>query len=312
MGDFRAAIDSLSSVPHDHPDAGLPAIGMSSDWFKELGEYEKAIELYRKILATNPSATISHRHLAEVFNRLGYRQSASEHVRVLCTSGDVSQQELASLVCYKNLATSNPIGRVAEARQAFALDNFDLALKLLLNSDEGTANALNTESLALLGRVATETQDRAAIITWWRQLDERQANLAEHWYALGLLTLQYRNQPQLSAELLMESVARDPTDWVAYGVLENLMNRIGNRAAENEFNIRALRLKRSIVASNRIASSKLPQRQHIEPLAVLLAELQRPLEANLWRYIATSNATPPTASTQEELVKLQRRHQEII
>ncbi len=312
MGDLRAAIESLSSIPNDHPEAGLPALGMSADWLRELGENDQAIERYERILEIDPTITMAHRQLAELLNRLGHRQSAIDHVRVLCKHGDVLQQELASLICCKNLSTSNPTGRIAKARQLLAQDDFDGALNLLVPGGIDEALSLDNEGLALLGRIATESQDRSATVAWWNRLDERQTTFAEHWYALGLLASRHLDQPNITADLLMEAVDRDPTDWVAYGLLENSMNRLDNKAAETEFNRQTIRIKRSILASNRIAGIESPQSQDVEPLAQLLDELQRPMEANLWRYIAAANSVPPSASSQETLGKLQQRHRELV
>jgi len=312
LGDQQAAIEILSTIPTDHPEAGLPALGMTADLLTALGMYDQAVDHYRKLLAIDPTATVAHRQLAALLNRLGQRQSAIEHLRVLCTYGDVLQQELASLICCKAPATSDPMGPIAKARQAFARDEFDTARSLLTSTTDNAEATSSPEGVAMLGRIATETQDRSATQLWWRRINDQQSSLAEHWYALALLAMRHLEQPKIAADLLIEAVIRDPTDWGAYGLLENQMNRIGNESAETDFRNRALKIKRSILASNRIAGIDSPKLQDVEPLAQLLDDLHRPLEANLWRYLAVANATPATTSTKAELENLQRRHQELV
>ena len=71
QNDLASGIELLSSIPVDHPEAGLPALGQSADWCFTLKRFDEAEQRYRQILAFIPGAAEAHRKLAFLFNRQG-------------------------------------------------------------------------------------------------------------------------------------------------------------------------------------------------------------------------------------------------
>ena len=132
-GDLSAAIKLLDSIPTDHPDAGLPALGQSADWCFKLQRYREAERRYQRILELIPGAPEAHRKLAYLYNRQGRRHEAAAHIYLLCQQGNVHQDELHALIqlsdaMYASPSESHrddqerpywPIGPEAEARRLF-------------------------------------------------------------------------------------------------------------------------------------------------------------------------------------------------
>jgi tetratricopeptide (TPR) repeat protein len=80
FGDYRAAVELLDSIPADHPDAGLPALGQAADWYLMLEQYDEAESRYRKVLELAGDVAVAHRQLAYLYNRQGRRHEAAVHL----------------------------------------------------------------------------------------------------------------------------------------------------------------------------------------------------------------------------------------
>ena len=97
-GNLAEAIETLRSIPEDHPEAALPSLGQSADWCLQLERYDDAERRYRSILDRIPDASLAHHQLAQLLNRQGRRHEAAEQVRELCKMDNVRQDELHSLI----------------------------------------------------------------------------------------------------------------------------------------------------------------------------------------------------------------------
>ncbi|WP_040767069.1 FG-GAP-like repeat-containing protein [Novipirellula maiorica] len=311
-GRTSEAIEVLSSIPADDPNYGMMTLGTSADWLVKLGRYDEAIRRYSQIVEQDTTITIAHRKLASLLNRLGRRQLATRHLRALCLNGDITQAELASLISRSDASITNtaseekagdvPLGEawfspVGNARQLASEGRFDEAIDLLIDAttthDDSNETAgrgaeqsqfprIDPTAVALLGRLALDQGDAEATTHWRKIANDSQIQFADHWYALARLAMQQQAPVETVAALLCETVTRDPTDWVAFGLLENCMNQLGRPQAEQTFRLRALSIKRSILASNAAASGDIAA---IDRLATTLETLGRPLEANAWRMI---------------------------
>ncbi|WP_345688120.1 FG-GAP-like repeat-containing protein [Novipirellula caenicola] len=311
-GQTAEAIEILSSIPADDPNYGLMTLGTSADWLVKLGRYDEAIARYSRIVQHDATITIAHRHLASLLNRLGRRQLATRHLRALCLHGDITQAELASLISRSDpsiTVTSSDentadvrldeawLGPVGKARDLAARGEFDDAIEVLTlattagratdeNATRGpepsAARRIDLTAIALLGRLALDHGNAEATSLWRKLVDESQIEFADHWYALARLAMQQQVSAETVAALLCETVLRDPTDWIAFGLLENCMNQLGRSEAEQTFRLRSLAIKRSILAINAVNEGDV---EAIERMAATLDTLGRPLEANAWRMI---------------------------
>ena len=93
-GDFASAVELLDSIPSDHPEAGLAALGQSAQWCMELERYDQAERRYQQVLQRVPDAAPARRQLAYLLNCQGRRHEAAVHLHRLCKLGNVRQDEL--------------------------------------------------------------------------------------------------------------------------------------------------------------------------------------------------------------------------
>lgn len=340
-GRLNAAIEFLAEIPEQNPEFGLIALGQTADWLVRLERFEEAIQRYERIVDAAPQIAIARRQLASLYNRLGRRQLAIPHLQTLLQMGDITQEELASLLCQRDAATTKPssqadsgdpnssrdwLGPAARARELATQDDLQESYRLLRETLGETTDSSehrlpkgqprDPSSVALLGRVVAELQDPDGIALWCSVVDDRQTRFAEHWYALGSLSLLVgeREDTKSAVAMLCQCVLLDPTDWVAYGLLQNLMNQLGETDKEQKFRDRATWIKRSILASNEISERGIDSTDAIMRLTKSLRQLDRPLEANTWQLIAASQqvSSGQLAASDPVLTDLQRIHQTLV
>ncbi len=206
--DLAQAIELLDSIPPNHPDAGLPALGQSADWCFFLERYQEAEERYLKILEVVPLASQAHRNLAYLYNRQGRRHEAATHLYQLCRQGDVQQDELHALIqlsdaMYTPLDQTPsdpaerpywPIGPAAEARRLFMEDKYQETVDALRTVV--TEGKQPPSVLALFGRAAAEAQAESSIDWWLTQVDQQSQEHADYWAALGLVLTSENRLPE--------------------------------------------------------------------------------------------------------------------
>lgn len=339
---LEVALELLSQIPPENTQAKIAALGTSADWLVKAEQFDRAIPKYEAILDLHPTVTMAHRQLASLLNRLGRRQRAITHLQALCRAGDITQAELASMISrrdpshtvsettqIRSSSTSSDVGAgpLAQARRLLSDGEHRAAISMLVRAVESPGrptgetpsetppseiSKLDPVAVALLGRASADADDPNGLWCWWRHLDQRQPPLADHWYALGALTARHLDAPEMTADLLGEAVIRDPTDWVAYGLLENMMNRLQRNGDELFFKSRAAWIKRTIHASNRIGESAAASAEDIDDidrLANLLDQLGRPLEATMWRALG---AASHHRNRKDQLTELQKRHRKLV
>lgn len=305
-GDPSGAIELLDSIPPNHPDAGLPALGQSADWCFELQRYREAERRYRRFLELSPEASAAHRQLAYLYNRQGRRHEAVAHIYKLCRQGDVRQDELHALIHLSDaMYTAKespgdqgdrpywPIGPEGEARRLFMENKYQQAITVLrpsLASGDQPASVL-----ALFGRSAAEAQDDEAMNWWMTQVDQETQTFADYWAALGLMLLS-QNRLEESGRALMEAIVRDPTDFRSINRLRPVLESLGQQRAADRFDDRFQALRLISSENNRIADSSTPNVEAMTRIAAALDSIDRRLEAALWRIMAGFHQQLPAAA----------------
>lgn len=198
-GDLGEATSLLDSIPMDHPEAGLPAIGQAADWCMQSKRYVEAEARYRTLIERLPQAIIPRRKLAHLYNRQGRRHEAAEQIRSLCRLGDVRQDELHALMSLSDALFDEPAdhdaasdasrplllpnGPSAYARIAFTERKYTQAVELL--QDLVTQKQVPPSVNALYGRALADAQYESRLLDWIEQADEPTKQFAEYWAAVG-------------------------------------------------------------------------------------------------------------------------------
>ena len=333
-GNRGRAIDLLQEIEIDTPEHGIPASGLLATWLIEQGEFDNALVTLRAILSRMPNEPLVHRQLGQVLNLMGRRQEAAEHVRDLCALGNVTQNELASLLALRlpfdtresdALSDEQTQGEamqwptdLAQARELLKRGEASAALSLMrerveeMNRDGNTAR--DPWMISLFGRTAVELNDDDAIALWLTSLTPEVTQSADHWCALGLLA----GRPDLgkvqeAMAFCRAALSLDPTDWSTCGYLASLEAQLGKAEDAEEYRDRALLIQNALLSSNRLASTTEDSDASVvvETLVDALRQLDRELEAVLWALVHSSrvrsNASDPADA--ERLAQEFRRAQ---
>ena len=304
-GSLGDAIDYMSEIPEDHPEAGLPALGQSADWCFSLGRYDEAEAKYHRIIKLIPDAVEAHRQLAYLYNRQGRRQEAARHLRALCLLGNVLQDELHGLIhlsdamydpideesvtkdqVEQNRTTDRrywPIGSLAEARREFSSHAYQAAVDRL--KKQLPSGPSQPAAIALLGRAAAEAQDEEGVLTWLRKSSDEAEAFSDHWAALGLVLLQ-ENKLNQAGRAFLEALSRDPTDFRTISRLRSILEATGDSTHALMIEERFQALKLISQGNNQVVDSSTPNTESILQLANSLQAIDRKIEAALWRLLA--------------------------
>ncbi|WP_419581399.1 FG-GAP-like repeat-containing protein [Stieleria magnilauensis] len=306
-GDLSAAIEFLDSIPEDHPEAGLPALGQAADWSFQIGQYADAEGKYSRLLELIPDASRAHRQLAYLFNRQGRRHEAAVHVRELCRLGDFRQDELHSLIVLSDAMASDdpstddgairydPIGPAGRARVLFTEQRFSEAAALL--SDSVAENTAPPSVVALYGRSLAEAQDDEGFRRWISQTDDAVRGFSEYWAAWAAY-LAGQQQPRAAVRAALEALDRDPTDFLTINRLLYMLKILGDAEGYAKWEQRWKALHQVLTANNSISNAQTPNAQTpnaqtpnaqtpnvdaIDELASQLFAIDRKLEAVAWK-----------------------------
>ncbi len=289
QGQVQQAIELLAEIPPELPEVGLAALGTAADWCVELEQFDEAENRYRKILELAPDANIARRQLAYLYNRQGRRHEAVQLIRVLCRSGDVTQDELHSLIVeadamYDPLGSAAqpgtrpywPIGPSGQARFEFTENRYAEAAELiepLVRSGQAPPSVI-----AFYGRTVTEAQDDVRFAWWLSQVDDDVKKFPEFWAAIGTKMLaDARFDDGLRA--LAEAVAGDPTDIRSTRRIIQAFRSLQNQAMVDVWSQRYQLLSDTVNSSIDVADNPPGS---IDDLANNLRSLNRSLEAVMW------------------------------
>lgn len=312
-GDLVAAVELLDTIPTDHPDAGLPALGQAADWYFELNRYRQAENRYLQILQLAPEASEAHRKLAYLYNRQGRRHEAAAHIYQLCRQGNVRQDELHALIVLSDAMVSepgddvavdySPIGASGLARKLFSEQRYVDAVDAL--RETVAAGDAPPSVVAFYGRIVAEAQDDQEFFRWFGKTDASVREFSEYWSALAVHLLN-RRQYEAATRASLEALDRDPTDFRSIGRLHLTLRLMGKDDESSRWEQRWWTYKRVLNANNAISDAQVPNVEAMAEIAAQLNSIDRKLEAVLWKSVESYyRQVPPDTMNQWNL---QRQH----
>ena len=307
-GLLEEAVDLLDSIPEDHPEAGLAALGQKADWCLELQWCARAETNYLKVLSAVPDASMAHRQLGRLLNQQGRRQEAAYHVRELCRLGDVRQQELQSLIVVgdametdlPSLNSDDPSHQpwIASslARQLFTKKQYrEAAATLRPILDMGDARPA---VWALYGLASAEAQDTESF-RWWAktvsasaQLGEQLPQYSEYWTAIGVVLADER-KPKQAIGALVRALEIDGTDFRAVNRMIRMFELLQMPEQVEWWENRWREYREILRDSNLVAANPTPDTQSMKSLSSRLASNGRSLEAVVWGYLSDYHSSAP-------------------
>ena len=296
-GDLSEAVSILDSIPTDHPNAGLAAIGQAADWRFQLERYDEAEASYLKVLQLAPKASVAHRQLAYLLNRQGRRHEAAIHIQELCRLGDVREDEVRVLMSLSDAVFDDPkdsavpdsesrpywpIGPVGEARRFFSERRYVDAVNLL-------QQYIHTKPLlpsvnAFYGRCLAEAQDEKNLVGWLANADAATKDYSEYWAALGAYLIEQQRFEE-SVRALGEAILRDPTDARSLRRINQAFVALGKDDDAKRWFDRSVILRDTTLCCNRISENKAAALTAFPELIAGLIKLGRPLEAVIWQVV---------------------------
>ncbi|MGB7326214.1 MAG: FG-GAP-like repeat-containing protein [Rubripirellula sp.] len=303
QGEYAQGIELLGEIPVDHPDAGMPALGVSAGWCLQVGQYREAEDRYRKMLEIDPSINLVRRSLAYLLNRQGRRHEANTLIRELCRSGDVMQDELHALIVEADAIYDAPgtppadatrpywpIGPGGQARHLFTEKKYREAAELvrpMIESGEA-ADSL----IAFYGRTAVEAQDDDMVAWWYAHVTEPVKQFPEYWAAIGTQLMAEAEYAD-AVRALAEAVRLDPTDLRSTRrIFQGLRSMNKTEKAKTWIDRYGL-LNKILNESNAIAASNSPASESFQTMTKDLDSVGRRLEAVLWRVVSATRSGVP-------------------
>ncbi|WP_160167263.1 FG-GAP-like repeat-containing protein [Rhodopirellula sp. SWK7] len=293
-GQHDEGLHLISAIPPAHPQLGIPALGVAADWCFELDRFDEAERRYLQIAKRNPQISVPFRQLAYLYNRQGRRHEAVEMTRQLCLAGDVTQEELLTLVVESDAiyyspemeATKGtrpywPIGEMGQARYLWTQSRYVEAAELIepLLVD-GTANA---SEIAFYGAAISEAQTLEKFPWWLERVTDEVQQFPEYWSAIG--TYQLANARfDCAVRCLAEAIRRDPTDIRSTRRMVSAFRSLGDTDQVDRWTQRFEYLIKTLEASHTIIDDGSSE-QVVEKFAALLEQGGRNVEALLWRWI---------------------------
>lgn len=308
-GKLDQAVQLLDSIPSDHPEAGLPALGQSADWCMVLERFEEAERRYAEVLKRVPRAAVAHRQLAFLLNRQGRRHEAAEHIRQLCLLGDVRQDELHALMTVSHAMYNapdeprptdgsrlyTPIGPSAIARKLYSDYKYAEAAEVLRESI--VAGDQSPAIVAFYGRILVEAQEEAQFLAWLAAVDDSVKEYSEYWSALGAYLLGKRRHEE-AVRALAEALRRDPTDPMNVRRMNQTLLALGKEDEADKWQDHYVALSKIARASNRIGETTQPNPNDYTTIIEGLGDLNRPLEALTWELFEALSKKSPQETLQ--------------
>ena len=306
---FPEAIRMLDQLAVTTPEVRLPALGQTADWLVRYGQWSEAERRYRALLEQFPESALVHRNLAQLMLRQGRSSEAAPHLDQLCRLGDVTEEELRSLLNLlhpfagdRASPTMDPIGALGKARNEISQGNWEQAREELEASD-----SIGAAEIALLGRVEAKLGDFEALTQWKTSTSDSIDPYADGWVARGSLSARQGNHAN-AVRSFAEAVLRDQTDHQAYSLMGESLKAIGASDEAEGVMSRAAMIRQTQESGAKMAASSEPDETEITKLIDLLDQLQRPLEALAWRGMrlayARSEGSISDAEAQQTLEKI--------
>ncbi len=301
---FPEAIEMLEEVAETTPDARLPALGQTADWHVRFGQWAQAESKYREIIKQIPKAAMPHRQLASLLMRQGRRVEAWSHLYQLCQIGDVTENELRSMLATSHRFVGDrgndpfePIGPLGVARQDIAKGDWNAARDRL----EAMKSRGPWES-ALLGRTLAVLGDDHKLRRWLIDTDASVNVSPDAWFAKGIYA-DHIGQPKDAIRCFVEALILDPTDADAYAGLiqsQSHVNPSSDVAQSDVVRHRAGLLKMTQELGAKMARSDDRDLPNLLSLAQMLDQLGRPFEALGWKGVWLSYATASGSVSETE------------
>ena len=216
---LSGAIQLISKIPRDDPQAGAAAAGQHAEWLAQAGEIPQAEALLRSILKDYPSAVPALRLLVDVLHAQGRRWDASKVLDRLVRIGNFTTEDLMRLVdlrepvdqeklrtAFHSRHPDDPMSQLGEIRLLLFADRWKDSLARLESSIQAAPNQL--EIWVWYTEALLETNQHALLESWITKPPNGNTKHPEYWYIVGRYWMQ-RSNWTAAAKCFTESLLLD-------------------------------------------------------------------------------------------------------
>jgi tetratricopeptide (TPR) repeat protein len=204
---LSGAIEMISKIDRNDPEAGLPALGQLAEWQAQSGNLGAAELNVEAVLMAYPVAIPPNRLLANILHAQGRRWEAYRVTERLIRLGDFSTPDLMNSIdtrepvdmpalrdAAKQYAPDDPYTKFAELRMLTGANRWSDAIDDLRTL--ATQNRELVEPWIWYGEALVETERWTEINEWLAMAPKGHQRHPEYWYVLGRIQEQGQAFPQ--------------------------------------------------------------------------------------------------------------------
>lgn len=299
QGIFREAAQLFDSLELPHPELRAKQKLQSGDWYLQAGKAVLAEQRYRELIALAPDFVEGRRRLATLLNLQGRFYEQCQQLQEMLRLGDIRQVELLALLSRGEPVKLEPLPFPLSTSEG-GLELADLyRAKVLYHENEIEASFAISQRLSTKHRdepavsafhalLLVEQSHSAAFADWILSLPEAVHDQPDYWLAVGHW-LRDQDNWKPAARAYAECLHRDPSHRTAARALAVCVERAGHPEMALQINAHLRQMDRAVHAAMPGEDTPLTAEQ-IRNLATILESLDRPWEANAWRFVAAQMA----------------------
>ena len=296
------AIQMISKIDRNDPEAGIPALGQLAEWQALSGNLREAEINAEAVLMAYPAAVPANRLLADIHHAQGRRWEAYRVTERLIRLGDFSTPDLMNSVdprepvdmpalrdAAKQYAPEDPFTRFAELRMLIGANRWSDAIDDLRTL--ATQNRELVEPWIWYGEALVETENWTEITEWLASAPKAHQRHPEYWYVLGQIQEKGQAFPQ-AARCYAEALRIDRRHVAAMQSLSVVLTAMQQFDLAADVRAEAGKLVRIKDLFQQIQRGLGKQQAFIE-IANLYRELEDPLGAFGWDAIVLAEEHKP-------------------
>lgn len=250
LGKFESALDFYLAIPESDSKEFLVATFSAAEVARELGRFDRAEKLYRRLLQRDPENVDAHERLAFILDLEGRRWESLPYLLEVIRHDRISYSlllRLGSRDSAVNIPQQLEKFLQAAPHSAQAVLSQAVSEKQARRKQELLNEAINRdtqliEAHARLGRLLSD-HHLARIPDWERALPPEADSHPEIWTIRGLWA-QHVGQKQAAIRCFGEAALRDPNQRIAQYQLGQLLSDAGQNERGAKFAKRSVLLQR--------------------------------------------------------------------
>ncbi len=299
---LAAAIQMLSKIDPNDPDAGPAATGQLAEWLAQSGQLSEAELKLQGLLKRFPGSAPAIRLIIDIYHAQGRRWEAARYLDRLVRIGNFNTPDLMNSIDYrdpidqpvlreaaKKYAPDDPFVRFSDLRLLIGGNRWNDCVEPLKQLTSQYPNLL--EPWIWYGEAILETDRLDELIAWSSQRPEGYAKHPEYWYIYGRLQARAGNI-DFAAGCFLEAIQLDRRHVAAMQALAQCTMELGHLDIALEIREQAGKWVRIKDLALQIQRGQGKREEYVE-IANLYRELKDEVGAFGWDSIVLVNEQQP-------------------